>query len=179
MPTLETPRLLLRAWRDGDLEPFAALNADPRVMEYFPAPLSRVESDSLAARIRAAMDGDGWGLWALELRETGVFIGFCGLARPTFESWFTPCVEIGWRIAAEHWGRGYAPEAALAVLDFGFRELGIAEIVSFTSATNLRSIRVMEKIGLGKRGEFDHPRIAAGSPLRRHVLYGTGAQDGA
>lgn len=176
--SLETPRLLLRPWRDTDLEPFAAMNADPRVMEFFPALLDRAQSDALAARIRGFMADNGWGLWALELKESGEFLGFTGLARPVFHHTFTPCVEVGWRIAAVHWGHGYVPEAAAACLDFGFRELGLAEIVSFTSAVNLRSIRVMEKIGLEKRGEFGHPNISEENPLRRHVLYGKRAPVG-
>lgn len=176
VPTLATPRLLLRPWRDGDLAPFAALNADPRVMEYFPAPLDRAGSDALAAKIRAHLAEHGWGLWAVEHAASGGFLGFTGLARPTFASWFTPCVEVGWRIAAAYWGRGYAPEAAAAVLEFGFRELALPEIVSFTSVGNVKSIRVMEKIGLTRRGEFEHPGIAEGSPLRPHVLYGKRAE---
>jgi RimJ/RimL family protein N-acetyltransferase len=158
---IETPRLILRPWRESDREPFARMNADPRVMEYFPSVLSRDESDSLLDRVRGE-------LLAAELRETGAFIGWIGLSAPTFEAHFTPCVEIGWRLAAEYWGRGLATEGARAVLD---RATG--EIVSFTTETNYRSRRVMEKIGLthDPRDDFDHPRLPVGHPLRRHVLY--------
>ena len=138
---IETARLRLRPWRDADLEPFAALNADPRVMEFFPNLLSREESDVRAARIRNNFDRDGYGLWAVEVPEVAPFIGFVGLSATPFEAHFTPCVEIGWRLACEHWGRGYASEAATAALDFGFGELGLAEIVSFTSTVNHRSMR--------------------------------------
>jgi RimJ/RimL family protein N-acetyltransferase len=168
---ITTERLRLRQWRDDDLEPFAALNADPAVMEFFPAPLTREQSDALAARERAAIDERGWGLWAVE-DDAHELAGFVGLSVPSFEAHFTPAVEIGWRLAREHWGRGYATEAACAVLAFGFDELGLDEIVSFTAEINARSRRVMERIGMthDAAGDFDHPRVAAG-PLRRHVLY--------
>ena len=160
-PVIETPRLILRPWKESDREPFARMNADPRVMEFFPARLSREESDALMDRVRSE-------LLAAELRETGEFIGFIGLSVPTFEAHFTPCVEIGWRLAAEHWGRGLATEGARAVLA---RAEG--EVVSFTTVGNLRSRRVMEKLGLthDPRDDFDHPRLPEGHPLRRHVLY--------
>jgi RimJ/RimL family protein N-acetyltransferase len=160
-PVIETPRLILRPWRESDREPFARMNADPRVMEFFPARLSREESDALMDRVRSE-------LLAAELRDTGEFIGWIGLSVPTFEAHFTPCVEIGWRLAAEHWGRGLATEGARAVLA---RAEG--EVVSFTTVGNLRSRRVMEKLGLthDPRDDFDHPRLPEGHPLRRHVLY--------
>ena len=172
-PTIETARLRLRPWRDADLEPFAALNADPRVMEFFPKRLSREESDALATRIRDRIDQRGFGLWAVEVPGLAPFVGFVGLAVPSFEAHFTPCVEIGWRLAYEHWGQGYASEAALAGLDFGFSQLGLTEIVSFTSTVNTRSMRVMERIGMthAPEDDFDHPALAEGHPLRRHVLY--------
>ncbi len=171
--TIETARLKLRPWSEADLEPFAALNADPRVMEFFPKRLSREESDAVATRIRNNFERHGYGLWAVELPELAPFIGFVGLSVPSFAAHFTPCVEIGWRLACEHWGRGYAGEAALAVLEFGFNELRLDEIVSFTTTTNQRSMRVMERIGMTRTPEddFDHPSLAEGHPQRRHVLY--------
>jgi 3-dehydroquinate dehydratase/shikimate dehydrogenase len=170
--TLETERLLLRAWRPGDREPFAALNGDPRVMEWFPATLSRRESDALAEVIEQRLADQGWGLWAVELPGIAEFIGFVGL-NPADAILGYPVVEVGWRLAAEHWGRGYAPEAAIASLAHGFGALGLDEIVSFTTVANAKSRRVMEKIGMTRdgAGDFDHPRIAEGSPIRPHVLY--------
>ena len=170
---IRTERLLLRRWRDADRAPFAAMNADPRVMEHFPALLSRAESDSIVDRIRAHFDRHGYAQWAVEVPGVTLFAGFIGLAVPRFETRFTPCVEIGWRLAAEHWGRGYATEGARAALDFGFTQLGLAEIVSFTVPANKRSRRVMEKLGMmhDPRDDFDHPSIADGHPLKRHVLY--------
>ena len=173
VPEIESERLLLRAWRESDLAPFAALNADPAVMEHFPSALSRAESDALVARITDHFASHGFGLWAVEVKGVVPFVGFVGLAIPRFEAHFTPCVEIGWRLAREHWGNGYAPEAARASLRFGFERLGQGEIVAFTVPANLKSRRVMEKIGMhhDPRDDFDHPSIAPGQPLRRHVLY--------
>jgi ribosomal-protein-alanine N-acetyltransferase len=170
---LETERLLLREWRDEDRAPFARMNADPRVMEFFPAALTAAETDAMLERMRVHFDRHGFGWWAAELKETGAFIGFIGLGVPYFEAHFTPCVEIGWRLATEHWGRGLATEGARAVLRYGFEELGLREIVSFTSTQNVRSRRVMEKLKMTRNpaDDFDHPRIPEGHPLRRHVLY--------
>jgi ribosomal-protein-alanine N-acetyltransferase len=170
---LRTPRLRLRAWRAGDREPFARINADPRVMEHFPAPLGAAESDALLERIRAHFAERGFGLWAVEVPGGPDFIGFVGLSVPGFEAPFTPCVEVGWRLAAEHWGRGYATEAARAALAFGFGSLGLAELVSFSVPANARSRRVMERLGMRRdpAEDFDHPALPAGHPLRRHVLY--------
>ena len=172
-PTLTTARLLLRQWRDADLPAFAALNADQRVMEFFPKTLQADESDALAAAIRANIEHRGFGLWAVEVRGVADFIGFVGLHVPRFESHFTPCVEIGWRLAFEHWGRGYATEAARVSLAFGFERLGLEEIVSFTVPLNVRSRHVMEKIGMRRSSadDFDHPMLPQGHPIRRHVLY--------
>jgi RimJ/RimL family protein N-acetyltransferase len=170
-PELRTERLLLRAWRDEDLEPFAALNADPEIMRYFPAVVERAGSDAQAARIRAGFATHGFGLWAVEVPGQAAFIGFVGLAVPRFEAYFTPCVEIGWRLARAHQGRGYAMEGARAALDFGFTRLELAEIVSFTVPANLASRRVMEKLGMQHTDDFDHPLMPAGHPLQRHVLY--------
>lgn len=167
---LRTERLRLRPWLVSDREPFARINADPRVMEFFPAPLSSAESDALAERIQAHIDRHGWGLWVVEIPAVTPFAGYIGLARPRL---FTPCVEIGWRLGAAYWGRGYATEGALAALAFGFEELRLDEIVSFTAEINWPSRRVMERIGMTRdpSDDFDHPALAAGHPLRRHVLY--------
>jgi RimJ/RimL family protein N-acetyltransferase len=167
-----TARTVLRRWRPEDLAPFAALNADAEVMRHFPAVLSRAESDALAGRIEEQFARHGFGLWALEL--PGVpFAGYVGLSVPRFEAAFTPCVEIGWRLARDHWGHGYACEAAGAVLAFGFEQLGLPEIVSFTVPANTRSRRVMERIEMTRdpAEDFLHPLLPEGHPLRRHVLY--------
>jgi ribosomal-protein-alanine N-acetyltransferase len=170
---IHTERLLLRRWSEEDREPFAAMNADPRVMEYFPALLTREESDALVDRIEEHFAERGWGPWAAELRATGEFIGFIGLNVPTFKAHFTPCVEIGWRLGAEHWGTGLATEGARAVNDHGFSSLRLPAVVSFTPAQNRRSRRVMEKLGMTRNpaDDFDHPGLAEGHLLRRHVLY--------
>ena len=174
---LDTPRLRLRQWRDGDLAPFARMNADPRVMEHFPAPLERAVSDAVATRLRDEIAERGWGFWAVEAKDQagegkGRFIGFTGLRIPAVPLPIGPCVEIGWRLAHEHWGRGYASEAARAALDYGFEVLGLAEIVSFTALRNVRSQAVMQRIGMAHRGEvFEHPGVAPGHPLRSHCLY--------
>jgi RimJ/RimL family protein N-acetyltransferase len=168
----ETERLLMRAWRDDDLEPFAAMNADPVVMEHFPSTLTRQESDALVTRITAQLDTLGYGLWALEEKDTGRFIGFTGLAVQTFPARFTPAVEVGWRLRTAAWGHGYATEAALAALAAGW-DSELDEIVSMTATTNLRSQRVMQRIGMthDPADDFDHPNVPDGSPLKRHVLY--------
>jgi RimJ/RimL family protein N-acetyltransferase len=170
---LTTDRLLLRRWRPEDREPFASMNADPRVMEYFPHLLSREESDQLVERSEAHFRNHGFGPFALERRDSGEFLGFTGLYIPTFEAPFTPCVEIGWRLAAEFWGEGLATEAARAVVAYAFEVLGLEALVSFTVPANQRSRRVMEKLGMRRdpSEDFDHPGIADGDPLRRHVLY--------
>lgn len=145
---IRTARLALRAWKESDLAPFAALNADPAVMRYFPGVLTRAESDALAARISEHIAEHGFGLWALERREDQSFVGFVGLVRTRFSSHFTPCVDLGWRLARQHWGKGYASEAARAAVHFGFERLGLREIVAFTVPDNTRSRRVMETIGM-------------------------------
>lgn len=167
---LRTPRLVLRQWRVADRDPWAALCADPRVMAHFPAPLTREQADDFVDRHRAHIDEHGWGLWAAEVADVAPFIGFVGLAEPGFDADFTPCVEIGWRLAAEHWGRGYAPEAARAALAFAFDELCLDEVVSFTYVGNGNSRRVMEKIGMRFEREFDHPNLR-GHRIERHALY--------
>ncbi|MDX6282565.1 MAG: hypothetical protein QOH03_3636, partial [Kribbellaceae bacterium] len=146
MTELTTDRLLLRQWKDSDYGPYAALNADPAVMEHFPNALTRAESDAMADRVKAAMAERGFGLWAVEVRETGQFIGFIGLSVPTFDAPFLPGVEIGWRLAKDAWGKGYATEGARASLAYGFGEAGLDEVVSFTATTNKPSQRVMERI---------------------------------
>jgi RimJ/RimL family protein N-acetyltransferase len=173
IPEIETPRLRLRAWKPEDRAPFAALNADPRVVEFLPGPLAREESDAVADRIEAHFAAHGFGWWAVEIPSVAPFVGFIGLARPRFTAHFTPCVEIGWRLAAEHWGRGYATEGARAALEFGFTRLGLSEIVSLTVPANIRSRRVMEKLGLthNPADDFDHRFLPEGHRLRRHVLY--------
>jgi RimJ/RimL family protein N-acetyltransferase len=173
MTTLATARLLLRSWRESDKAPFAELNTDPRVTATLAGPLTRAESDAVADRIAAHIVEHGWGLWAVEVKGGAPFIGFTGLSRPRFEAPFTPCIEIGWRLAFPHWGHGYATEAALAVRAFAFVTLQLPEIVSFTTAGNHRSRAVMERIGLVRdpADDFDHPSLDANHPLRPHVLY--------
>jgi RimJ/RimL family protein N-acetyltransferase len=166
---LRTPRLLLRRWRPEDREPFAALNADPEVMEHFPAPLTRAESDALIDRIEAGFDESGIGLWAVQ--ADGAFVGFTGLSMPAFEVDVLPAVEVGWRLARGAWGRGWATEAATAALQAAFGPLGLPAVVSFTATENLRSEAVMRRLGLTRVGSFEHPRLPAGHPLRPHVLY--------
>ena len=169
---LSTPRLVLRQWRDSDLDPFAELNADPTVMRYFPAPLGREESDMMVAEVRKALAEQGWGLWAVEVTDVAPFIGFVGLNRVRFEAHFTPAIEIGWRLSRRYWGQGYATEAARAALDFAFESLAEKQIVSFTATINEPSIRVMERLGMMRdpAEDFDHPAVHGG-PLQRHVLY--------
>jgi RimJ/RimL family protein N-acetyltransferase len=168
-----TARLLLRPWREADLVPFAALNADPLVMEYFPAVLARKESNALAERIRGHFRQHGFGLWAVEVPGEAAFVGFVGLAHTRFSSHFTPCVDLGWRLSRDHWGKGYAQEAARAAMEAGFDRLGLDEVVAFTVPSNLRSRRVMEALGMrhDPAGDFDHPHVPQGHRLRRHVLY--------
>jgi RimJ/RimL family protein N-acetyltransferase len=165
---LRTERLLLRGWREADRAPWAELNADPVVREHFPSVSSRAESDVALDRFAAALDARGWGLWAVE--HDGRFLGFTGLNPVGFEP-LVGATEIGWRLARHAWGHGFATEAARAALSYAFDELGLDEVVSFTATTNLRSMAVMERLGMTRDGGFDHPAIAAGHPLRAHVLY--------
>lgn len=164
-----TQRLLLRPWREDDLVPFRAVGADPAVMEFFPSVLSAAESDALARQLMASFAKTGWGMWAVEL--AGAFIGTVGLKVPAVPLPFGPCVEVAWRLDRKHWGRGYATEAARAAMDHGFKEVGLAEIVSFTALPNTKSRAVMERLGMTADGEFDHPVLPEGHWLRRHVLY--------
>ncbi|HET7727951.1 MAG TPA: GNAT family N-acetyltransferase [Candidatus Limnocylindrales bacterium] len=171
---IRTDRLLLRRWRESDREPFAALNADPVVREYLQGTIVRARSDAQIDAIEAHWDAHGWGLWAIEVPGTAPFVGYAGLWPADFVTGH-PMVEVGWRLAREHWGHGYATEAARAALRFGFEKLGLDEIVSFTVPANVRSIRVMERIGLVRDAtrDFDHPRVdpVAYPQLVRHVLY--------
>jgi RimJ/RimL family protein N-acetyltransferase len=170
---LSSSRLRLRRWRDADRVPFAAMNADPRVMEFFARPLSRDESDAMVDRIEGHFDEHGFGLWAVEVPGVAPLIGFAGLSLARFAAPFTPCVEVGWRLAVEHWGSGYATEAARLSLDYGFGPARLDEIVSFTAVTNRRSRAVMERLGMrhALADDFDHPSLLQGHPLRQHVLY--------
>jgi RimJ/RimL family protein N-acetyltransferase len=170
---IRTERLCLRRWRPEDREPFARLNADPKVMEFLPGALSRAESDARTDRIEAHFQAHGFGLWAVEIPGVAPFAGFIGLSIPLFEAHFTPCVEIGWRLAVEFWNRGYATEGARAALEFGFDTLQLAQIVSYTVVGNTRSRRVMERLGMthSPKDDFDHPLLPAGHPLSRHVFY--------
>ncbi|MEX2205357.1 MAG: GNAT family N-acetyltransferase [Myxococcota bacterium] len=175
---LRTERLRLRRFCAEDLEPFAALNADPRVMRYLLRTLSRDESDALAARIEEHFEAHGFGNFAVEVAADSAFAGFVGLSVPRFAAPFMPCVEIGWRLATRFQGRGYATEGARAALALGFGRLGLEEIVSFTVPANRASWQVMEKLGMTRdpAEDFDHPMIPEAHPLHRHVLYRLGAQ---
>lgn len=172
-PDIRTPRLWLRAWRPEDRGLFRGLNADPAVMEHLPSVLTPEESDELANRIEAHFLDHGFGLWAVEVPGMAQFIGYVGLSVPSFQAHFTPCVEIGWRLARPYWGNGYATEGAREVLRFGFTELSLREIVSFTVPANVRSRRVMDRLGMhhSPADDFDHPKLPEGHQMRRHVLY--------
>ena len=173
MTELCTSRLLLRHWRDEDRAPWAAMNADPEVMQHFPATLTEAESDAFVDRVGATLEERGWGLWAVEELGTGRFLGFAGLNVPRFEAHFTPAVEIGWRLRRDAWGSGFATEAARGVLTVAFDDLELPEVVSFTAIPNERSQAVMRRIGMthDPADDFDHPRLAPGHRLARHVLY--------
>lgn len=173
MTTLRTERLLLRRWTDADREPFAAMNADPAVMRHMQGPMTRERSDDFIDRIEAHWEDRGWGLWAAEVPGSAPFVGYVGLWPAEYLA--PGMVEVGWRLMSEHWGQGYATEAAHAALRLGFNDAGLAEIVSFTVPQNVRSWRVMERIGLIRdpSGDFDHPRVdpVAYPQLVRHVFY--------
>jgi len=167
----ESERLNFRLWKEADQGPFAKMNADADVMLYFPNTLSKVSSDAFIDRMIEFHKNYGYGLYAVELKATGEFIGFIGFALPSFEADFMPCIEIGWRLSKEFWHHGYATEGALACLTYGFDQLGFNEVVSFTSKINVPSIAVMERIGLTYVKDFQHPKIEEGHRLRTHVLY--------
>ncbi len=171
-PQLASERLLLRRWRAADLEPLAAINADPAVMVHFPATLSHTESKALIERIEAGFEANGYGLWAVERMGEGSLIGFVGLLPVDSELPFAPAVELGWRLARSHWGNGYASEAASVTVGFAFHALQLAELVSYTAARNTRSRRVMERLGMthDPAEDFLHPKLAPGHPLAPHVL---------
>ncbi|MDO9336185.1 MAG: GNAT family N-acetyltransferase [Caulobacter sp.] len=170
---ITTDRLILRRWRPADLEPWAAMNADPEVMRYFPATLSREEADAAMARAQGHIDEHGFGFWAVERREDGAFLGFTGLMRLKDDNPLAPGVETGWRLSRHAWGHGYASEAAAASLQHGFGALGLESIVAFTATTNLPSQAVMQRIGMTRRQDldFDHPALPKGHPLERHVVW--------
>lgn len=169
---VETARLRLRQWRESDRAPFAALNADAEVRAWYPGMMDRACSDAMIDRCAASIAQRGWGLWAVEERASGAFIGCVGLDVPGADLPCSPCVEIGWRLARAYWGRGYATEAALAALRIGFEQLGVTEVVSFTVPGNARSRAVMVRLGMREDLKtFDHPRLPVGHPLRRHCLY--------
>jgi RimJ/RimL family protein N-acetyltransferase len=172
----DTARLRLRQWRDSDLAPFFALARDPQVMEFLLPLPTRADSDGMVARLQARFAENGWGFWAVEEKASGEFIGFTGLNVPAVALPFSPCVEIGWRLARHAWGKGHASEAARGALQVGFERLGLEEIVAFTAAGNLRSAAVMERIGMREdvAGAFDHPLVPEGHPLRAHRLYRIG-----
>ena len=177
MRALRTDRLLLRQWHEDDREPFAALCADPAVMEYFPGPLTRDEADALIDRHQLQLAADKPGVYAADVAATGEFIGFTGLQVPRHDLPFNPCVEVGWRLARSAWGHGLATEAGRASLAHAFGPLALDEVVSMTAVTNLPSRRVMERLGMvhDPADDFDHPAVSPGHPLRRHVLYRIGA----
>jgi RimJ/RimL family protein N-acetyltransferase len=170
---LTTERLVLRPWTQSDLEPMAAMNADSRVMEYFPGIKSRAESEKEMESLQEHIEKYGWGFWAASLRETGQWIGLIGLKHVSIAAHFTPAIEVGWRLSQPFWGKGFATEGARASLQYGFEVLKVPEIVSYAPTQNIPSRRVMERIGMrhDPKDDFDHPRLPEGHPLRRHVLY--------
>ncbi|MGA9407232.1 MAG: GNAT family N-acetyltransferase [Bacteroidota bacterium] len=168
---IETERLILRTWKESDILPFSAMNQDPQVMEFFPNTLTKEETLALYERITTDIKRRGFGLLAVEAKQNRDFAGFIGFDEPRFTSFFTPCIEIGWRLDKRFWNQGLATEGARACLEYGFSSLGFKEVVSFTSAINTKSIAVMKKIGMTYDGDFEHPKVTEGHPLRRHVLY--------
>lgn len=174
---IETPRLILRQWLETDYSSFAEMSANPEVMRYFPKILNRSESDAYIDKLKAIIQKQGWGFWAVELKETQQFIGFVGLHDQPTQFSFSPCVEIGWRLDHAFWGRGYAPEAANAALAFAFDQLKLEKVVSFTTLDNKKSQKVMEKIKMRKITEFQHPALDLNHPLSWHVLYEISKQE--
>lgn len=175
---LRTERLILRNWKDSDYGSFCDMCSDPEVMRFFPSTLNVDESLEMAHKIKSLIDSRGWGFWAVEIPGKNDFIGFVGLHTPKDSLPFSPCVEVGWRLAKAHWGNGYATEAAQAALNFGFNSLGLQSIVSFTAAVNLPSIAVMKKLGMQNTGlDFSHPDVPAASNLKNHVLYSISNKD--
>ena len=172
-PRIQTARLVLRPWRDDDVEHWVAMSADPRVMEFFPSTSQRSEAESTAARIRERLEHDGYGWWVAEVKGEAPFAGVITLQDVPFEAHFTPALEVGWRFVYDQWGHGYATEGARAALDFAFGTLGSDEVVAMTAEVNVRSQRVMQRLGMthDSADDFDHPRLPEGDRLRRHVLY--------
>ncbi|HVZ24908.1 MAG TPA: GNAT family N-acetyltransferase [Sediminibacterium sp.] len=168
---IETPRLFLRDWQESDLEIYAQINADPAVMQYFPAVLSREESDQHAHRLQQQLAAKGYGVWALVYKAENRFIGFTGLHEPSFPAWFIPCTEIGWRLDKKYWNRGLASEAAKACIDFARNHTFLKEIWSFTAVQNSRSEKLMQRIHMQPKGRFLHPGVPEGHWLQEHVLY--------
>lgn len=169
---LSTDQLILRQWKESDFLPFSKMNADPVVMEYYPSTLSEEESNAIANKLMGLISERSWGFWAVETQNEKKFIGFVGLHKPTYDLPVTPCVEVGWRLGKEYWGKGYATEAAKQSLKFGFEELGLSEIYSFSSVSNKKSWLVMERLNMINTGSnFEHPMIPEGHLLREHVLY--------
>ena len=173
MKPIETERLILREWKDTDILPFYEMGQDPRVMEYFPSLWTMEMVKDFISRMKIQLVEKNYTLWAVEEKKAQQFIGFVGLNEPTWEAAFTPCIEIGWRIAFSFWGKGYASEAAKAVLDYSFNELELLELVSFTVTNNLRSRKVMERIGMSRetKDDFLHPKLDPHHPMAPHVLY--------
>jgi RimJ/RimL family protein N-acetyltransferase len=173
VPIIETPRLILRDWRDSDVEEWVRMNADPHVTEFFVKEYPREVSEASALAIREQLGRNGYGWWAVEVRGGASFAGVIALQEVPFQAPFTPANEIGWRFSSTHWGKGYATEGARAALRFAFDELGWPEVVAFTAASNIRSRCVMERLNMthDPRDDFDHPKIEPGHRLRRHVLY--------
>lgn len=173
----ESERLGFRRWTNVDKKPFARMNANPQVMEYFPTPLTKAESDRLIERFELHTEEKGFGIWAVERKEDQAFIGYIGLLEVGFDAGFREAIEIGWRLDNKFWKMGYATEGAKACLNYAFCQLTLTEILSFTACVNQPSEKVMQRVGMVKAGEFDHPKLAEGSPLKRHVLYKITASD--
>jgi RimJ/RimL family protein N-acetyltransferase len=171
MQPLVTPRLIVRRFCNTDVEPFVAMNRDPEVMRHFPDVLSEADSAAQLHRFERHHHEHGFGVLAVEAPGIAPFVGFVGLAHVSFDAPFTPCVEIAWRLAQPYWGRGFANEAAAALLNYTYSSLRLPAVVAFTACTNLRSIRVMERLHMHYAGEFEHPRLPEGHSLRTHVLY--------
>lgn len=177
VPVIETARLRLREWRDADIEPWVAMNADPRVMEFFPQTYDRPQSEEVARRLRGLLESNGFGWWIAETKDDGVFHGAIALQMVPFDARFTPALEVGWRLPVASWGNGFATEGGAAAIRFARERLGYDEVVAMTASINLRSRRVMERLGMthDPNDDFDHPRLEEGHPLRPHVLYRIGA----
>jgi len=170
---IATPRLILRTWKQEDIDPYFRINQDPKVIEFLRGPLTLDEVNAFVSNVNNQQEKYGYTLWAVEVKQTGTFIGFIGLNYTNWESHFTPAVEIGWRLDSKSWGQGYATEGAKAALDFAFNKMNLQEIVSFTVPDNKRSIQVMERIGLKRdlNGDFEHPKLPKDHRLLKHILY--------